>query len=75
MGKSWMSSINMITLWLVAIASLNWLLVTAMDFNLVMSIADAINYPALADIVYYLVGIAGIYLGFLVLSGKVTIKK
>ncbi|MBW3017528.1 DUF378 domain-containing protein [Candidatus Woesearchaeota archaeon] len=45
---------------LVIIGGLNWLLVGALDFNLVTAIFGAI--PVLVKIVYVIVGLAAIYM-------------
>lgn len=64
--------INTATIWLVSIGAINWLLGVVADFDLVQTVFGTLGW---ADAVYSLVGIAGIYLGILVATGKVSIKK
>ncbi|MBD3259452.1 DUF378 domain-containing protein [Candidatus Woesearchaeota archaeon] len=55
-----MNIIDWIAAILVIIGGLNWLLVGALDFNLVTAIFGAV--PALVKVVYVIVGIAAIYM-------------
>jgi uncharacterized membrane protein YuzA (DUF378 family) len=52
--------VNLLTLVLVVVGALNWLLIGAMSFNAVAWLADAVGTPALANVIYVLVGISAI---------------
>ena len=73
--KKLMQQVNMAVLWLLAVGGLNWGLVAFFDFDLVTSIATAINYPGIGIFIKSLVGIAGVWIGILALQGRVAIKK
>jgi uncharacterized membrane protein YuzA (DUF378 family) len=59
-----MKALHWISLILVIIGALNWLLIGAFGFNLVTGIFGGI--PILLRIIYVLVGLAGIYLIFII---------
>jgi len=61
------TDLNTITMWLVVVGALNWGL-TAMNFNLVEKLLSAVPYGV--SIVYYLVGLSGLYVGYNMVSGK-----
>jgi uncharacterized protein len=59
-----MRALNIIALILVIVGAVNWGLVGLVDFNLVSAIFGADT--ALSNIIYLLVGIAGIYCIYLI---------
>ena len=66
--------LNNLVLWLVSVGALNWLLVSLLEFDLVMMITDAIGSPGVGTFLYSAIGAAGAWLGILVLMKKVTVK-
>ena len=52
--------VNLLTLFLVVVGALNWLLVGAMSFDAVAYLAAALGAPAIANVVYVLVGLSAI---------------
>ncbi|MEK7660080.1 MAG: DUF378 domain-containing protein [Patescibacteria group bacterium] len=55
-----MKTLHSISFILLVVGGLNWLL-EAFNWNFVMWLADLVNVPLLADIIYVLVGLAAIY--------------
>lgn len=67
--KSQMDGIKTLSLVLVLVGALNWGLVGLLNLNLVEALLGA--WPALVQIVYILVGLAGLYAAW----GMLTMKK
>ena len=61
------TDLNTITMWLVVIGAINWGL-APMNYNLVDMLLGSV--PMLASLVYYLVGLSGLYVGYNMVSGK-----
>jgi len=61
------ADLNTITMWLVVIGAINWGL-APMGYDLVDMLLGSI--PMLASLVYYLVGLSGLYVGYNMVSGK-----
>ncbi len=53
--------LSALALFVCAIGAINWGLVGAVDFNLVVWLAELVKYPMLAKIIYVIVGFAGVY--------------
>ncbi|MFW6030520.1 MAG: DUF378 domain-containing protein [Halanaerobiales bacterium] len=65
--KKNMNSVDILAVILVIIGAINWGL-TVLDLNLVTTLQNVIGLPILGDIVYSLVGLAGLYSGVRLLS-------
>lgn len=75
MAKNGINALNKAVLWLVAVGSLNWLLVALAEFDIVETISTALSMPGAATLLYTLIGAAGAWMGILVLMGKVKITR
>ena len=60
------TDLNTITMWLVVIGALNWG-TTELGYDLVAMLLGSV--PMLASLVYYLVGLSGLYVGYNMVSG------
>ncbi|MBI4099430.1 DUF378 domain-containing protein [Candidatus Microgenomates bacterium] len=63
-----MKSLQMLAFWLLVVGGLNWGLVGLMGLNIVNTIFASM--PVLEQVVYMLVGVSALYLGYLKLGGK-----
>jgi len=61
------ADLNTITMWLVVIGAINWG-TTELGYDLVAMLLGSV--PMLASLVYYLVGLSGLYVGYNMVSGK-----
>lgn len=67
-GENSVKSLQMVAWWLVIIGGLNWGLVGLMGLNVVNMMFASI--PVVEQVVYMLVGVSALYLGYLKLNGK-----
>lgn len=68
MPKKKFKMLNRIALWLITIGAINWLSVALLDTNIVETVLNAINLGGYANWIHTLVGAAGVWAIYLLLS-------